>query len=244
MLDLAFGEWQFDGQKVFSLARCIRTTGTEAVDAFGIHQAQKKQLLSIEKGDNVNCWSFSVCPHTNATHTENASHVFSNTPELCASEIPDFMLAVAVVLKLKHDLGNCAESVEIALDLKICEAIQSICMQAKTQAAILLVDKSPPTHDIRCHFAPKIAEFLLGVGVEHLVTNLPSVDPREDGGKLAFHRAFFGQSNRRTITELCHLPATLCLIEHSTVQLVLLQLNVADMEGDCSLSFPKIYLLK
>jgi hypothetical protein len=83
-------------------------------------------------------------------------------------------------------------------------------------------------------------------GVRHLLVDLPSVDPEEDGGALAAHRAFWGlplgsqsASEARypgaSITELIQVP-TDCVEGRYK-----LNLSLAPMQGDAVPSRPILF---
>lgn len=60
-------------------------------------------------------------------------------------------------------------------------------------------------------FKPADLGRLSDIGVMHMLTDLPSVDPEEDGGALAAHKAFFYDEKGkkrpgRTITEFIYAP--------------------------------------
>jgi kynurenine formamidase len=62
-------------------------------------------------------------------------------------------------------------------------------------------------------FEPAALEWLARSGVMHLLTDLPSVDPEHDGGRLLAHRAFWfpeGRCRRQaTITEMIDAQSSL-----------------------------------
>lgn len=76
-------------------------------------------------------------------------------------------------------------------------------------------------------------------GVEHLLIDLPSVDPEEDAGALTAHRIFWnypdGPRERATITELIYVP------DHILDGQYLVDLNAAAFDGDAAPSRPTIY---
>jgi len=75
-------------------------------------------------------------------------------------------------------------------------------------------------------------------GIEHLLIDLPSIDPEVDGGALAAHRALWTEDGRhRTITELIRVPTSL------TDGLYLLNLQVAAFENDAAPSRPVVFAL-
>ena len=77
--------------------------------------------------------------------------------------------------------------------------------------------------------------------INHLLTDLPSVDREEDGGKLLAHKAFwkYPEDIRRsaTITELVYVPDVV------TDGLYLLNVQITSLEVDASPSKPVIYQL-
>ena len=82
---------------------------------------------------------------------------------------------------------------------------------------------------------------ILDAGFEHILTDLPSVDPEEDAGALAAHRIWwqYPQNTRRhaTITELIFVP------EAAAPGLYYLQLILPKIHSDAVPSQPLIYPL-
>jgi kynurenine formamidase len=91
------------------------------------------------------------------------------------------------------------------------------------------------------YFEPEALSFLREKGVKHLLTDLPSVDREEDGGKLVAHHAFWKggrpSDNDCTITEFIYVPDE---IEDG---LYLLNLQIASFENDAAPSKPVLYKL-
>ena len=85
----------------------------------------------------------------------------------------------------------------------------------------------------------KIANYLINLGVEHLLVDLPSVDQERDEGELAFHHAFWDvplQPNvTRTITEFIYVPDDVRDGNY------ILELQVSPMKNDASPSRPILY---
>ncbi len=82
--------------------------------------------------------------------------------------------------------------------------------------------------------------YLVEIGCEHLVLDLPSADPMADGGKLLAHRAFFGsgeRAKRTTITELAYIPDALKDGTH------LLELQIPALVADAAPSRPFLFPL-
>jgi hypothetical protein len=80
---------------------------------------------------------------------------------------------------------------------------------------------------------------LVDHGINHLLIDLPSIDPEVDGGALAAHRALWAEGgDHRTITELIRVPEAL------PDGLYLLNLQVAPFENDAAPSRPVVFVLE
>ena len=94
--------------------------------------------------------------------------------------------------------------------------------------------------------------FLRDQGIKHLLTDFPSVDPEEDGGRLSAHHEWWGVPQRvtggnvlgvsaahprysATITELIYVPQA---VEDG---LYLLNLQVPNLRTDAVPSRPVLY---
>ena len=91
--------------------------------------------------------------------------------------------------------------------------------------------------------------WLVEHGVEHLVVDLPSIDPAHDAGALLAHRIFWGLPERETsvaratrrqatITELAFIDAAVADGDY------LLNLQVAPFVSDAAPSRPLLYTLE
>lgn len=98
--------------------------------------------------------------------------------------------------------------------------------------------KNPP------FFTPTLIRYLKSKGIQHLLTNLPSIDPENDDGKLQAHLAFWGMENREsiplypndTITEFCNIP------DHIKDGLYWLHIGLSPFESDAVPSMPILFL--
>jgi arylformamidase len=92
---------------------------------------------------------------------------------------------------------------------------------------------NPPYMDIA--LIPLLEE----AGVKHLLVDLPSVDREEDGGKLAFHHAFWQVPENpqldKTITELIYVDESIKDGRY------ILNLQVAPFENDAAPSRPVLH---
>ncbi len=89
------------------------------------------------------------------------------------------------------------------------------------------------------YFAPEAMGWMVEKGVRHLLTDLPSVDPERDGGRLLSHREFWTGEGRDscTITELIYAEPSV------RDGLYLLNLQEAAFENDAAPSRPVLFPL-
>lgn len=92
------------------------------------------------------------------------------------------------------------------------------------------------------YFDPEALTFMREIGIKHVLTDLPSVDREEDGGKLLSHHAFWYGGRKDdlncTITEFIYVPNSV------TDGHYLLNLQIASFENDASPSKPVLYKLE
>ncbi|MFB6258191.1 MAG: cyclase family protein, partial [Flavobacteriales bacterium] len=91
------------------------------------------------------------------------------------------------------------------------------------------------------YFHPEALKMLRDEGIEHLLTDLPSVDKENDGGLLPAHRTFWNLPEAplydRFITELISVP------EGTPEGRYLLDLQLAPISNDAAPSRPLIHPL-
>jgi kynurenine formamidase len=151
----------------------------------------------VARGASCNCRRLVLIPHCNGTHTETASHLTLEQRPLHeflpAAPLPALLLTVRAVDALSS--GEDSLPAPQAGDRLITRASLLDAWAAHPGArpvALLLRtgtdwrDESPP------FLSRQLAGELAERGIEHLVTDLPSVDRLADEGRLTAHRIFFG----------------------------------------------------
>lgn len=91
-------------------------------------------------------------------------------------------------------------------------------------------------------FEASAMEWLRKRGVLHILTDTPSVDPREDGGALLAHKAFWNypSNNIRTASTITEL---IFVREEIPDGLYILNLQIASFHNDATPSKPVLYAL-
>jgi kynurenine formamidase len=199
---------------------------------------------AVARGASCNCQRITLIPHCNGTHTESASHL-----TLQQRPLHEFVPAGPMDAVLPESSAATSEDslpAPHAADRLITRgallAAWSQSRAAGPQALLLRTgtawgDNAPP------YLSQQLMQELVARGIEHLVTDLPSVDRLEDDGLLTAHRIFFGLPERGTnldearrahctITELAHFPRH--LVDGSCA----LQLQIPAFSGDAVPSRP------
>jgi arylformamidase len=195
----------FNPQAGISLAIPV---SSESPEAYGLGKPEFEPFAvpgfyaSIEMGGSLNCEKISFYPHGCGTHTESLRHVDNSGLMMHQLQIDSFVIAQVVSVNPEIINGDL-----------VVKALPELNSQFKPQAIIYRTlpntsrklrlnysGTNPP------YFSPEIMDYLQKQGIKHFLTDLPSVDREEDGGKLAAHKAFFNQRLDATITELIFVP--------------------------------------
>lgn len=204
---------------------------------------------SVAKGGAVNFRNVSFNPHGHGTHTETVGHINNEIVSINKTLNTFFLMAELITVSpksfagkeqdfVKHgDMIITKEDVERAIGEKKCEALIIRSNPNTNEKLTKNYSNTNPTY-----FEPEALTFAREKGIRHLLTDLPSVDREEDGGKLLAHRAFW-HGNRHddldcTITEFIYVPD---FIADGTY---LLNLQIAAFENDASPSKPVLYKLE
>ncbi len=191
---------------------------------------------AVSQGSPVNFFDIAFNPHGNGTHTECFGHIAPEHQRV-AVHISDFhQLCRLVVLSPEEINGD--QVVSLA-------SLQAKELEWDVEALIIKAGDYRPGHDFTgsnpVYFEPELLEFVREKGIRHFLTNLPSVDREEDGGRLLAHKAFWhypdAPRDDAFITEL------LLIDEKLKEGLYLLNLQVAPFVNDASPSRPVIYPL-
>jgi kynurenine formamidase len=178
----------------------------------------------VARGASCNCRRITLVPHCNGTHTESASHLTVQQRPLYeivpAGPIPAILLTVPPA---HHSASaEASDPAPQGADRLITRGgLLAAWRNAGNPPRALLLrtgtrwdEREPP------YLSSQLVDELVARGIEHLVTDLPSIDRLEDDGRLTAHRIFFGLPQRSsdlaqasrgqcTITELARFPASL-----------------------------------
>ena len=194
---------------------------------------------AVAEGGSANCEVVTYCAHGNGTHTECVGHLSRErihvaevfqTPNLIAQ-------LISVPLLTDAEGRSCIAAysfVEIEFERVPAIIIRTLPNPADKKSRVWSGNEPP-------YFTIEAMQLLVDAGFEHILTDLPSVDPEEDAGALAAHRIWwqYPQNTRRhaTITELIFVPET------AAPGLYYLQLILPKIHSDAVPSQPLIYPL-
>lgn len=233
-------KYRFNFRKPVDISIPLRS-GTNNPNAFGIPAPlftplQEGSFIgSVDRGGSVNCENILLNAHGNGTHTECTGHIASGriTINQCLKQFV-FMARLISVSPRQNligldSLGTLSEPLPEALIFRTLP-------NDRHKMQMQYSGTNPAAFD------PELLALLARQGVKHLLTDLPSVDPEHDEGKLLAHHAFwqypFNTRMDATITEMIYVPDE---IEDG---LYLLHIQIASIESDASPSKPVIYFLQ
>jgi len=194
----------------------------------------------VSEGASTNFNDIWFNPHAHGTHTECVGHITEEFYSINQNLNRFFFSAelISVVPELKNDDWVISRRIlESALKNIVSEAVVIRTMpNDRKKLSRQYSNTNPP------YLLEEAAQFLVDLGVEHLLIDLPSIDKEKDDGALRSHKAFWnfnGQLRKQaTITELIYVPDA---IEDGSY---FLNLQVAPFENDASPSRPVLYRIE
>jgi arylformamidase len=237
----------------------LRFNGTQP-NAFGVEAARSSAceygtlVGDTRRGGSCNFEQITLIPHCNGTHTECVGHITDERISVrdCLSDV--FIPAVLISMESRQtetgDAGLTHDELERALTRasKLLVASEALIVRTLPSdetklSRIYDQDNIPP------YFTPQAMERIVGLGIKHLLVDLPSIDRLLDDGKLVNHRLFWnvppggrGVSDetrkRSTITELIYVPGSTPDGQY------LLNLQIAPFEADAAPSRPILFPLE
>jgi kynurenine formamidase len=236
----------------------------EQPNAYGVEKASSKACESgklvgdTRRGGSCNFEQYTLIPHCNGTHTECVGHITNERISVrdCLQDvfIPAVLISVSPEQNGSEPLLT-KESIESAITQAETRAEGSVLFPNDAGSKALIIrtvpnDDSKLTRvyldDIPPYFTAEAMEYIVEIGVKHLLVDMPSIDRIYDDGKLVNHRIFWNvepgsfelNENSRvnnTITELIYVPNE---VEDGNY---LLTLQIAPFDSDASPSRPVIF---
>lgn len=199
----------------------------------------------VSQGSSTNFNDIYFNPHGHGTHTECLGHITQEFYSINDCLKTFFFLAELISIApmpMESDRVITKAQVEVALNGKRPEALV-----IRTLPNVLDKKNQNYSHTNPPYLAEEAALYLLEIGVQHLLIDLPSVDREEDQGKLLAHKAFWNVKNTQVLNEDARLSCTITELifvpDAAQDGTYLLNLQIASFENDASPSKPVMYAL-
>lgn len=223
--------------KYFDISLSIKRHNN--VNAYGIDEPHFNTCIignfvgDIRQGGACNCEYITLNAHGNGTHTECMAHAFEVPFSMLQININPFLKArLLSIVPITDDDGHHFISAESIPDNL--EQIDALVIRTLPNNETKISKKYVGTNP--CFIHPSAMQKIYDLGIEHLLVDLPSVDPENDDGKLGSHKIFWGQGSKErynaTITELIYVPNSI------NDGLYTLNLQMALMDSDAVPSRP------
>ena len=195
---------------------------------------------SIKLGGSVNHQKITISPHGNGTHTECYGHIV-NSDAIIATQLQTYLhVAQLISVTPMADSGDLVIDQAVIENESLMPGIKALIIRTLPNNSTKLQHNYSGTNPT--YFTKDAMQSLVDHGIEHLVTDLPSVDREQDAGRLIAHKTFWQIEGEirvnNTITELAFIANN---IEDD---LYLLNLQILPLHLDASPSNPIVYSLK
>lgn len=213
----------------------------DSVSSFGINGAvyidyQVGDFIgNKDKGGPCNLETITFTPHGNSTHTECLGHISIGDKFLVNECISDEFYSAKLIT-----LNTSSEESKLDFSTVSSDSIKDY------KALIIRTypnEESKINHNYSGQNAPFIhvddMKTIVAAGIEHIILDLPSVDPEWDGGALAAHHIFWNYPSEPrmhcSITEFAYIP------NEAKDGDYLIKLNISNFISDAAPSRPVIY---
>jgi arylformamidase len=231
----------------------------EQPNTYGVDKAtssayQDGQFIGdTRKGGPCNFETYSFTTHCNGTHTECIGHITNERISILSSlkeeMIPSTLVSVTpkstnenyTPALNKEDLVITKQDLEIQLKGVNIELLKGIIIRTLPNSEEKL--SRDYMKETPAFFSIDAMEYLVSLGVQHLLVDIPSVDRLFDDGHLSTHNIFWETKDKefnldaqtKTITEMIFVPSS---VEDGAY---LLNLQIPAFFSDAAPSRPIIY---
>ncbi len=192
-----------------------------------------------KQGGLLNFKNVKLNPHGNGTHTECVGHISKETYILdhCLKQYMFKALLISVYPEKQEngDLIIQRRHLEMLIDDPI--NVQALIIRTLPNDDYKRTAQYSGTNP--CYFHHEAIEWMVERNIEHLLTDLPSVDREEDQGKLLAHHAFWQYPEN--IREHCTISEMIFIPNEIKDGNFFLQFQITSLQMDASPSKPIIY---
>jgi arylformamidase len=209
------------------------------------------------RGGSCNFENIALNTHCNGTHTECVGHITRERISVHDCLQDSFLLANLITV-LPENASESDETYAVKLDetdkLITGKSIQNAKLEIKNAEALIIRtlpnDSSKKSRDYSLQnppfFSTEAIQFIVELGVKHLLVDVPSLEKLHDEGKLSNHRIFWNVEQgsldispqtkvNNTVTEIIFVP------DEIADGVYLLNLQIAPFISDASPSRPILF---
>jgi arylformamidase len=214
----------------------------------------------VRRGGSCNCASYSLTPHCGGTHTECVGHItlerMSVRDVARAPLYPAVLLSVSAIDAPSSDersdpapqpgdrLITRSELLRASagIDVRGSQALVVRTLPNATDKQWQNYDTQPPPP----YFSLQAMQWIVEIGIEHLIVDLPSIDRSSDEGRLSAHRVFWGMPpGEKSAAAAARASATITELAYIDDAVpdgyYMLSLQIAPFVADAAPSRPLLY---
>lgn len=252
----------FDTEHGISIAAGLEFAGQQ-IGAFGLPRAsavpfrEGEFVGELEAGAPVNCYTLTLSPHGNGTHTESARHILKDAPYVRDALSRNFFVC-AVMHVEPTALGTTQDTYmrrgqpddEVVSSASVSLAWNRLATSRFAPEALAIFTGQPRHANYTGNNPPYLSQEAMRVvrslDIQHLLVDLPSVDREQDDGELACHRIFWGadetsESDRVARSGSCTITELIRCEEALPMGWYILDLQIPAFETDAAPSRPVLY---
>ena len=251
-------EFEVDFSKGDDISIPLNFNG-EQPNTYGVEKATSKPYRDgqfvgdTRKGGPCNFETYSLTPHCNGTHTECIGHITDKRVSILESLEDELIPATLISVIPKSTTEKYRPELNLN-DLVITkEELQKSLQYSNSDFLKAIIIRTSPNSEskkrrdymkeIPSFFSIEAMEYLVSLGIQHLLVDTPSVDRLFDDGVLSAHNIFWEtkwkefnpKTQNKTITEMIYVPN---IIEDGTY---ILNLQIAAFVSDVAPSRTIIY---
>ena len=212
-----------------------------------------KFIGDTRKGGPCNFETYSFTPHCNGTHTECIGHITDERIDILSSLNDEMIPSTLVSVTPKNTNENYTPDLNTE-DLVITKEDLELQLKGVNPEFLkgVIIRTSPNSEnkksrdymkETRSFFSIEAMEYLVSLGIQHLLLDTPSVDRLFDDGHLSAHnifwetkgKAFNLNTQNKTITEMIFAP------DYLEDGAYLLNLQIPAFVSDAAPSRPILY---
>jgi arylformamidase len=254
--------FKFDGENPFDISIPLEFNSLQP-NIYGVKKAtatayeDEHFVGDTRRGGSCNFEDITLNPHCNGTHTECVGHITRERISVNNCLQDTFLSANLITISPENSLET-METYSVKSDandrLITRKAIQNSNLKIQTSEALIIRtlpnDESKKSLDYSAQnppfFSTEAMQYIVELGVKHLLVDVPSLEKLHDEGKLSNHRIFWNVEQgsfeinpqtkvNNTITEMIYVS--------DAIQdgFYLLNLQIAPFVSDASPSRPILF---